>query len=126
MFSDDTSIFALTILSMNLVICLPLMIYFGYTFYKRSKNRVTEDNVTFFNRRHPSTIYATITFCILFVSIERPLNILIYQLNIIDLLMNTVMLTIHFNFLALHYLHMVYILHFYKDFGWYFILINII
>ena len=61
------------------------MIYFGYTFYKRSKNRSNEDNETFFNRRHPSTIYVTIIFCIFFVVIERPLSFLIYQMEIIKL-----------------------------------------
>lgn len=84
-FSDFNSIFGIMIICINELILLPVMIYCGYKFYKKSQSRIIDDNEVFFSRRHPSTIYALIIFCILFVSIERPLNILIWQLNIIQL-----------------------------------------
>lgn len=78
-------IFALIIIGLNVLVLVPLMCYFGFTFWRRSKDRSREDNEVFFDRRHPSTIYATIAFSIFFCGIERPTSILIYQLGIIEL-----------------------------------------
>lgn len=83
-FSKMTT-FALAIIGLNILVFVPLMIYFAFTFWRRSKQRINEDNEVFFDRRHPSTIYITIAFCIFFCGIERPISLLIYQLDVIPL-----------------------------------------